>query len=91
METLSQAIDGCLSSQSEISIIVSNYNGEAFLPRCLGALKESLKRVDKSNVEFHVLLVDDSSNDNSITLMREFKLEIGEQVKILKTNNIDST
>lgn len=46
----------------KISIIVPNWNGRAFLSRCVGGLLQSATEYDKP---FELLLLDDASSDNS--------------------------
>jgi GT2 family glycosyltransferase len=47
-----------------IDIIIPNYNGVAFLPHCLDALRAQTRR------DFVVTVVDDGSNDDSVALLR---------------------
>jgi Glycosyltransferases involved in cell wall biogenesis len=47
-----------------IDIIIPNYNGAALLPTCLDALRAQTRR------DFCVVVVDDGSTDDSVTLVR---------------------
>ena len=53
------------SASPHVSVIVPNYNGAAWLPRCLGGLAQQDYR------DFEVVLVDDGSTDTSVTVARE--------------------
>lgn len=48
-----------------ISIIITNYNGEKFLSKCLRAI------FDQTYKNFEVILVDNNSSDGSISLVRK--------------------
>lgn len=50
----------------EVSVIVPVYNGEAFLPKCLGALSAS------DFPAFEVIVVDDGSTDRSVDISKSF-------------------
>ncbi|HBT96651.1 MAG TPA: glycosyltransferase family 2 protein [Desulfobulbaceae bacterium] len=49
----------------QITVIIPNWNGRAFLPACLSSLTR------QSVGDFAVLLVDNGSEDNSVTFVRE--------------------
>ena len=50
-----------------IDVIIPNYNGWAYLPTCLDALRRQTRR------DFQVLVVDDGSTDDSLAgLAREY-------------------
>ena len=49
----------------EVTVVIPNYNGQKYLLPCLRALYES------SNVEMHVIVVDNGSEDQSITDAKE--------------------
>ena len=53
-----------------VSAVVCNYNGEAYLPACLDALRALSKRVDE------ILLVDNASTDGSLALVAEHYPEV---------------
>ena len=53
-------------SARKISVIVPIYNSEAYLPRCI----ESIQKQSYSNLE--LLLIDDGSSDDSLTLCRKY-------------------
>ncbi len=50
---------------SEVSVIIPNYNGIAFLPACLNAL------LKQSFTDFETILVDNGSSDGSTELIRQ--------------------
>ena len=52
-----------LNSEPLVSVIIVNYNGKTHLEKCL----ESLMKISYTN--FEVILVDNSSNDDSITFV----------------------
>ncbi|HUT24842.1 MAG TPA: glycosyltransferase family 2 protein [Sumerlaeia bacterium] len=52
----------------EISIVVANWNGEGFLRTCLASLWESATAAGRA---FEIVVVDDASEDNSVSLIRE--------------------
>ena len=53
-----------------IDIIIPNYNGAAFLPTCLDALRRQTRR------DFCVVVVDDGSTDDSCELLRRHYPEV---------------
>jgi GT2 family glycosyltransferase len=61
-----------------IDIIIPNYNGAAYLPTCLDALRRQTRR------DFCVVLVDDGSTDESCDLLARFYPEV--QVIALPSN-----
>jgi teichuronic acid biosynthesis glycosyltransferase TuaG len=60
----------------EISIIITNYNYEKYLDRCI---RSCLKQ---NNVNHEVILVDDCSTDNSSEILKAFVNDI----RIFKTD-----
>ena len=53
-----------------VSIIITNYNYGNYLHRCIrSCLNQSLP-----NSEFEVIVVDDSSKDNSDNIVEEYKV-----------------
>ncbi|MDI6896843.1 glycosyltransferase family 2 protein [Methanocella conradii] len=70
-----------------VSVIVVNYNGRAFLDKCLGSLRR------QSYPSMEVLLVDNGSSDGSVEFARkkypEVKvIENGENLGFAKANNV---
>jgi GT2 family glycosyltransferase len=70
-----------------VSIIVVNYNGMAFLDKCLGALRR------QSYPSVEVLLVDNGSMDGSVEFVREKYPEVkvienGENIGFARANNV---
>lgn len=49
----------------EVTVIIPNWNGEAFLEGCLSSLRKQTYK------EFEVILVDNGSSDNSVAFVRE--------------------
>ena len=49
----------------EVTVIIPNWNGKAFLEDCLSSLRKQTCR------EFEVILVDNGSSDNSVALVKE--------------------
>ena len=67
-------------TNTKVSILIANYNGEKFIPDCINSLKEQTYK----NIE--VIFFDDFSKDNSIN-------EIFDNIKIIenkKKTNIGS-
>jgi len=56
------------SERPEISIVVANWNGEAFLREGLASLFIS---ADAAGIAFELIVVDDASRDGSVDLIRE--------------------
>lgn len=54
-----------------ISVLIVNYNGATFIPNCLDSLFKS-----KGNFELDVIVVDNSSTDNSIEVLSLYKSRI---------------
>jgi len=63
----------------EISIIIANYNGESYLPTCLGSV------VDTAHDSFEVIIVDDSSMDKSIKIIKSF-MKKDRRIKLFVNN-----
>jgi GT2 family glycosyltransferase len=57
-----------------ISIIIPNFNGAHFLTDCLSSLSTSLQNCPNTN--FEIILVDNGSTDNSLFLVKDYKLKI---------------
>lgn len=60
----------------EISVIIPNFNGEAFLENCLNSLKE------QSFKDFEIIIVDDCSTDDSLIILKshpEIRLILNEK------------
>ncbi|MDY8049376.1 glycosyltransferase family 2 protein [Paenibacillus polymyxa] len=53
-----------------VSIVIPNYNGAKFLPGCINSLKKQLY------TDYELILVDNNSEDNSVTVARELFDEI---------------
>lgn len=53
-----------------VSVIIPNYNGERFMKACLESLKKQTYK------DFEVILVDNASNDNSVSLAEEIYPDI---------------
>lgn len=58
---------------AKISVIIPNFNGEAFLKNCLNSLE------NQTYQNFNVIVVDDSSKDKSLELLKHYS-----GIKILK-------
>ncbi len=74
------------STHPVLTVIVLNWNGAGFLPRCFQSLREQTLR------NFQVLLVDNNSTDDSIVLTkRDFPevdvLDLGENLGYAEANN----
>ncbi|TFE29007.1 glycosyltransferase family 2 protein [Cohnella luojiensis] len=52
----------------ETTVIIPNYNGEAFLKECLDSLAIQIYK------DFEVIIVDNASSDNSLSIIENFKL-----------------
>ena len=65
----------------EISIIIPVYNAEKYLEKSLGSI---VKQTIKDKIE--VICIDDSSTDNSLTILRKFEKEYS-NFKILTQDN----
>lgn len=68
--------------KSFISIIITNFNGEIFLTRCL---KSVLKSIFKN---FELLIVDDGSTDNSLDILKKFQKQDSRITIIRNTKNL---
>lgn len=56
--------------EPDISVIVPNYNGQHTLPLCLHSIIKS------SNINFELIVVDDGSNDNSLSVIKQFPCRV---------------
>ena len=57
-----------MQEQINISVIIPIYNGEAFIKKCLDALL-----VQKNIKNYEIIVIDDASTDNSLTLAKTWK------------------
>lgn len=65
----------------EISVIISNYNNDKFLSRCVrSVLNQSFNKK-----EYEILVIDDKSTDKSIDIMKNFE---GKIVSIYNERNL---
>ena len=65
-----------------VSIIIPNFNGEKFLERCLKSIFLEKRK------SFEVIIVDDCSIDNSVSLIRKLrKTEINKKLKLIVLKN----
>ncbi|MGH9801610.1 MAG: glycosyltransferase family 2 protein, partial [Blastocatellia bacterium] len=56
-----------------VTIAIPNWNHEYFLPRSIKSALDSLKALAGHGVAGEVLVIDDSSRDGSLTLLRQFE------------------
>lgn len=62
---------------TKISIIISNYNTEKYLSRCLDSLiKQTFKDIE-------VIVIDDGSKDNSVDVIKKYK-EKDKRIKLIQ-------
>lgn len=66
---------------SKISVIVPVYNTEKYLPRCLDSL------LAQSFSDFEILLIDDGSTDNSLSVCRSYA-QRDRRIEIISTEHI---
>ena len=53
-----------------VSILIANYNNENYLTKCLSSvLNQKYKKIE-------VIVVDDYSNDNSLNILKKYKLTL---------------
>ena len=69
----------------DFSVIIPNLNGAKLLPNCLNSLltaisKKSLSVSGQPTSKFEIILVDNASTDNSVSLAKK----IYPQIKIIK-------
>ena len=64
----------------KFSVIVTAYNVEKYLGKCL----ESLKPLTQEN--FEIILVDDGSTDNSLSMIKNFAIELPSGTAFINTN-----
>ena len=62
----------------KVSVIIPVYNGSKYLYQCI----ESVINQDYKNLE--IIVVDDNSSDNSISIIKKFK---DRRIKLIKLNN----
>ena len=62
----------------KISIIIPLYNAEKYIERCLNSL---IKQNDSS---FEVIIVNDGSKDNTISIIRDFEKQYPNKIILVK-------
>lgn len=61
----------------KVSIVVPVYNSEIFLPRCIDSLvKQTLKEIE-------IILINDCSTDDSLSILEEYKQKYPEIIKLI--------
>lgn len=63
-----------------VSVVILNHNGAAVLPRCLEALKAQTYK------NFEIVIVDNNSQDGSLSSVEAFKDKLNISIKHSKTN-----
>lgn len=58
-----------MQKKIDISVIIPVYNGESFIKKCLNNLLEQ-----KNIQNYEIIIADDASNDNSLSIIRSFNL-----------------
>ena len=66
-----------------ISIIVTNYNKEKYIERCLNSIKNQIYK------KFEVLIIDDDSTDRSHTIISKFITD--KRFKYIKTKKLGNS
>lgn len=83
IETDEEEVCGFMAPKMDdivVSIIVPVYNSEKFLERCLQSLMK------QSFLQFEVLLLDDGSTDNSLSICKEYA-EADKRIRVFHTEN----
>ena len=71
------------------SVVILTFNSEKHIGRCLHELLESF-RLLKSNHE--IFIIDNGSNDNSISIVNDFQQQIGSNIKLRRfETNVGTT
>lgn len=65
LQSISQA-DTAAGSETDIAVVVTNWNGEAILENCLRSID-----THTTGVRFEVLLIDDASTDEGVSLVKK--------------------
>lgn len=60
-----------MNTYPEVSIVVTNYNNASFLDRCIRSLLRQ-----NTSFDYEVIVVDDASSDDSISVLNHFKSEV---------------
>jgi GT2 family glycosyltransferase len=71
-----------MKNKIDLSIVILNYNSCDYLQKCL----ESISKSNIGNYQYEVIVVDNSSTDNSIELAKEIKIPSIKYL-VLNTNN----
>ncbi len=58
-----------LNKRINLSVIVPNYNHSEFLPECINSV------LDQSFQDFELIIVDDCSTDNSVTIIKKYQFQ----------------
>lgn len=64
----------------KISIIIPCYNVEKYIERCFYALEEQIFK------NFEVIAIDDCSTDNTLKILKELKIKVSFELKIIKND-----
>lgn len=65
----------------KLNILVPNYNNGEFLDQCLKSIVEQ-----KTDFEFHILINDDCSTDNSIEIINKYILQYPNNITLFKNS-----
>lgn len=66
------------STQPKISVIIPMYNSEKYIGQCLESI------LNQTLNDYEVIVVDDCSTDNSISIIESFKNKFGNRLQIVK-------
>lgn len=65
----------------KLSVIVPVYNVDKYLTRCLNTL------VNQSLDDYEIILVNDGSSDNSLSICEKYQSEYGDKIKLFSKDN----
>jgi glycosyltransferase involved in cell wall biosynthesis len=71
---------GGMNKIPDISIIIPNYNYEAYIEECIQSVEES----DFDHGRMEIIIVDDASTDNSVQLISKLKKQISVPLHLIK-------
>jgi len=67
-------------AQPAITICMATYNGEKFLPEQMDSI------ISQSNQDWQLLIRDDGSDDDTVSIVEEYASRLPEKIKLIKDN-----
>ena len=65
----------------KVTIVIPVYNAEKTISKCMDSI------LNQTNENYHVLLIDDGSKDNSLKVIKEYEKKYPKKIKVISKKN----